>query len=230
MNVPEIDELLAATLDDRRLSRGERKAFEQVLADLSVDPQRLNMVSSRAFHTARQRLTDPRAMAVLEWLEDVIKAIDLVKSRHMAEQDIAEAHFAPGESCPTRVIELIRTAQKSIDVCVFTITDNRIARALQDAHRRRVAVRVITDNEKSYDLGSDAEELESSGIPVRYDKTPDHMHHKFAVFDQRLLLNGSYNWTRSASEVNFENIMVTSQRSLVQVFSTTFQELWERLG
>ena len=56
------------------------------------------------------------------------------------------------------------------------------------------------------------------------------MHHKFALFDARLLLTGSYNWTRGAADSNEENIVVTPDAHLVRSFSTAFDDLWKRLG
>ena len=41
------------------------------------------------------------------------------------------------------------------------------------------------------------------------------MHHKFALFDGRRLMTGSFNWTRSASEQNEENLIVTADPVLV---------------
>jgi phosphatidylserine/phosphatidylglycerophosphate/cardiolipin synthase-like enzyme len=52
------------------------------------------------------------------------------------------------------------------------------------------------------------------------------MHHKFAVFDARTLLTGSYNWTRSAAEDNRENVLVVDDPRLVRPFVETFEELW----
>jgi hypothetical protein len=48
--------------------------------------------------------------------------------------------------------------------------------------------------------------------------------------DGSRLLNGSYNWTRSASEVNEENLVVSSDPRLVAAFQGQFDRLWERLG
>jgi phosphatidylserine/phosphatidylglycerophosphate/cardiolipin synthase-like enzyme len=51
------------------------------------------------------------------------------------------------------------------------------------------------------------------------------MHHKFALFDNETLLNGSFNWTRSASDVNQENILITQDAELVEKFSRQFDYL-----
>ena len=56
------------------------------------------------------------------------------------------------------------------------------------------------------------------------------MHHKFAIADAARLLNGSFNWTRSASRVNEENVMVTSEPAAVAAFRAEFERLWTSLG
>jgi phosphatidylserine/phosphatidylglycerophosphate/cardiolipin synthase-like enzyme len=68
--------------------------------------------------------------------------------------------------------------------------------------------------------------LRDAGVAVRFDASLDHMHHKFAVFDRRLVVTGSYNWTRSAAENNHENILITGQARLVQAFHDEFERLW----
>ena len=74
---------------------------------------------------------------------------------------------------------------------------------------------------------SDIDELAAAGIPVAMDRSPAHMHHKFALFDGRILLNGSYNWTRSAAADNEENIVLSSDVSLLAGFSAQFERLWQ---
>ena len=142
----------------------------------------------------------------------------------------AEVSFSPGEACLQTIRAQVSRARRSIDVCVFTITDDRIAAAILDAHRRGVEVRVITDNDKSLDEGSDVDRLARAGVPVRKDMTECHMHHKFAVFDGRLMLTGSYNWTRSAARYNEENLIVSGDPRLVGPFAREFEALWSKLA
>jgi phosphatidylserine/phosphatidylglycerophosphate/cardiolipin synthase-like enzyme len=52
------------------------------------------------------------------------------------------------------------------------------------------------------------------------------MHHKFALFDKECLINGSFNWTRSASTKNEENITLLYDNNLVSAFNGTFESLW----
>ena len=48
--------------------------------------------------------------------------------------------------------------------------------------------------------------------------------------DGRLLLTGSYNWTRSAATENEENILVTNADNLILGFAHNFESLWQRLA
>ncbi len=120
--------------------------------------------------------------------------------------------------------------RKSADVCVFTITDDRISNAIIEAHRRGIEIRILTDNEKAFDAGSDITRLERAGLQVRVDRTPYHMHHKFAIIDNELLLNGSYNWTRGAAENNEENFIITDDKRLLGPFRELFERLWKQFG
>ena len=56
------------------------------------------------------------------------------------------------------------------------------------------------------------------------------MHHKFAIADTDLLLTGSYNWTRSASTENNENVVVSNNARLVSSFQKEFDRLWRTLA
>jgi cardiolipin hydrolase len=225
----EIDTMLAATLEDQRLSRSEKRALSAVFAEHAVDPQRQALFRNRAFGLAREALKDPRDKAIVSWLEEVAKALVAATQRE-AGSKLAEAHFSPGDSCRRRISGLCGLARRQIDVCVFTITDDSLANALLEAHGRGVNVRIITDDDKAGDRGSDVIDLARAGLEVRLDHSEHHMHHKFALFDGAFVVTGSYNWTRSAARVNEENIVVSDDPRLLGAFGETFEKLWEDFG
>lgn len=226
----DIDAILRKTLDDRKLTRGEKRALSALLEDADMSPNDYGVLRAQAFEIAREELTDPKAKAILEWLEDVSKVLLPEQPGTAAGARPSEAWFSPDQDCVNRIIQALRGVRRQCDICVYTITDNRLSEAVIDAHKRGAKVRVITDNEKLHDLGSDILTLDSAGVPVRIDNSPYHMHHKFAIFDGRSLLTGSYNWTRSAASNNEENFLISEDAGLVKAFQAAFDGMWEKFG
>lgn len=227
MNVQELDALLVKSLADHKVSGSERESLLAfALKEIDSDQER-HVARSRVFVIGRDAATDEDARRVLTWVEDALKALSPATQAPVGEP--SAAFFSPGESCLAQIIHRFSTARRTADVCVFTITDDRITRALLDAHRRGVKLRVITDNEKAFDLGSDIEQIRGAKVPLRVDQTPYHMHHKFAIFDAARLLNGSYNWTRGAAHDNEENITDTGDPRLITAFQKHFDVLWAKL-
>jgi len=229
MSLDEFEAALVRTLEDHRLSRAERQALLPAIEPLRDSVGRPELRRT-ALNVARAALRDPADREVVDWLEGVLKLIDRPDEDAEGRPSAPEAYFSPGDECRRRIVGLLDGAKTSVDVCVFTITDDRISDAIVAAHRRGVAVRIVTDDGKSVDEGSDIGRFERSGIPVRVDRTEYHMHHKFALFDGSRLLSGSYNWTRGAALYNDENLIVTADRRLISAFGRTFERLWEKLG
>ena len=229
MDPKKIDDLLRPTLEDHRLSRGERTALRRVIEELSPSPSDLDTIRSRAFRLARSVLPQGPDTEALVWLEDVVRLLDGLRPRG-ADTPLAEACFSPGPDCLARITGLLAGARASADICVYTITDNRIADEILAAHRRGVRVRILTDLLKAEDAGSDVNRLASAGIAVVVDDSEVPMHHKFAVIDGSVVVTGSYNWTRSAAEANAENLVVTDDPRLVRAFEAEFARLWARWG
>jgi phosphatidylserine/phosphatidylglycerophosphate/cardiolipin synthase-like enzyme len=227
MDTSELERALRATVQDGRLSRTEKQALGQLFEEAELDGARISQLRALAFDIARERTQDPRAHEAMHWLEDLLKL--LAQGEGTGPGAASHACFSPGEACLRTIVGELGRAQKSADICVFTITDDRIAAAIVEAHRRGVATRVITDNDKQFDGGSDIERLRRAGIAVKVDETEHHMHHKFALLDGARLLNGSYNWTRSAGAFNEENLVVTSEAVLLRAFARQFQQMWDQL-
>ncbi|KAF9336384.1 hypothetical protein BG006_008892 [Podila minutissima] len=139
--------------------------------------------------------------------------------------------FFPSEQSFQQLVKTLDGAQMSLDICVYTITDDQLAKAIIRAHERGVRVRIISDSEKAGDQGSDVNRLANDHhIPSRCDNSTAFMHHKFAVVDDALVINGSYNWTKGARFDNKENLTLTNSPKAVQGFKGEFERLWNEFA
>jgi len=135
-------------------------------------------------------------------------------------------YFSPGKECLNGIISTLESAKKSIKICVFTISDNRIAETIRKMFEKGIDVKIISDNDKRFDKGADVIYLAKLGIPTRIDETKAHMHHKYAVIDDKISITGSYNWTRSAEKYNYENVIITDSKAITQAYIDEFNRLW----
>ncbi|MBK7651722.1 MAG: DUF1669 domain-containing protein [Flammeovirgaceae bacterium] len=160
---------------------------------------------------------------IVEWIKDASNAL---LSHPTSTSD---AYFSPGDTCRNVIIQQIQNAVNQIQICVFTISDDPITEAILTSHKLGKQIRIITDNDKSLDVGSDIERMARQGIEVKMDRTPNHMHHKFMVVDGNAVITGSYNWTRSAALYNHENILLTQDAPVVKSFLKQFDQLWKEM-
>lgn len=227
MEFDALDRSLRESAQDFTLDAGEKLELRELGQQL--DAGRIRFLRNRAFDIARDAMRgEPGAtLEVLRWLEQVVKTLDAADE---AAPVVSSAYFSPGDTCLRRLCDLMRGCRDTLDICVFTIADDRLTEAILDCHARGVQVRVVSDNDKQHDSGSDIDRLRARGVQVRVDDAPSHMHHKFALFDGRVLANGSFNWTRSATRDNDENLVVSDDANLVRVFGLQFGKLWQQFG
>jgi len=214
---------------DSTLSQQEARQLRQRLAEHGQHGTELHELRHLLFELARNRFNTFQDKAVVEWLETA-SALLLPPATPPARATRSEVHFSPGTECVAAIQRFIRQAAHQFDVCVFTVADDRLTDALLAAHRRGLQVRLLTDNDKLLDRGSDVRQLAAAGLPVRIDHTEYHMHHKFAVADNHTVLTGSYNWTRSAAEHNLENLLITDDHTLAQRYAQEFERLWGQMA
>lgn len=218
--------LISETLEDEILSRKEKKSIKNALARQSLDDHQIAFLRSKVFDMAMERAGSDNYGRIIGWLEEANKAL----ARPINPQKgISLATFSPGDACRDLIITQLRQASKRVDICVFTISDNQLRDVIAEVHKRGTRVRIITDNDKLHDKGSDIEWLAQKGLPIRIDATDYHMHHKFAIIDKKYLLTGSYNWTRSAAEYNHENILLSDEPGAVKDYSKEFEKLWDEM-
>lgn len=219
----EIIHQLRVSIEDEIFSRSEKKTMKALIGEKPLSQDQLNFLRSKIYEIANENATSDNYPFILEWIKNANSAL-LQKNN-----DKGDAFFSPGDACRNIIINQIMYATSNVSICVFTISDDRITSAIIDAHRRGRNVKVITDNDKSLDMGSDIAQLAKEGIAVKMDSTPNHMHHKFMVVDDNSLITGSYNWTLSAARYNHENVLLTTEAGLVKSFLKEFSQLWGKM-
>lgn len=219
----ELIDYLEESVADNAFSRGDKRGFKELLNSYDLRQQDLDFLRSKVFDLAMLRADADNYNHVIAWLEAINKT--LVPSSDKRSSD--QVFFSPGDECLNAIRQQLRAVVSTVRICVFTISDDRIAQEVIAAHSRGVSVRVLTDNDKSLDRGSDIARIARAGVAVKMDFTRNHMHHKFAVMDKERLLTGSYNWTRSAANYNHENLLLTSEVSLVKEYLKEFDRLWQ---
>ena len=139
---------------------------------------------------------------------------------------ICECHFFPNASNEEKVVSMLRTCKKTLDIAIFSLTLDSIAEAILEAYQRGIKVRMIADDECAKNKGSNVKLIASVGVPCKTDNAIYHMHHKFAVLDGSVVIMGSFNWTGQAVKYNQENIFFYEDKNIASQYAQEFERLW----
>ncbi len=140
-----------------------------------------------------------------------------------------EVYFSPEGGAEDAVLSCIMNAEKEICIAMYSFTNRRIAQALVDAKDKGVKVRVLLEKANTDDPFSKAKFLSSNGVEVKVYSSPfgGIMHHKFAVYDERVITTGSFNWTSYAEHKNFEDLLVIKSKQIAKTYKKRFEWMWK---
>ncbi len=142
-----------------------------------------------------------------------------------------EVMFTRSKSVADAIEQLIWSTQVSFSAALCRFNSQRLARALDEAQRRGVRVRMVIDRNKYEESAATRQLLSNQPLPFRVtygrDGAGSKMHHKFALLDDSVVLTGSYNWTFASEEENYENVLILREPQLVDTYHTEFEALWE---
>ena len=141
-----------------------------------------------------------------------------------------EVLFSPRGSIKDAIIQNITSSRGTIDVTAFTFTSGDIAEALYQAKERGVEVRVIIDqtqDAKSYPV---LRFLKEEGLDLQFLKgnVGGSMNNAFVIFDDKLLVTGSYTWTEYAEKFNYENAIFIDESDVVEKYKNEFEVLYDK--
>lgn len=125
-----------------------------------------------------------------------------------------------------KIIGWINGTKKTLDVCLYILSNDYLLKAITNAHNRGVYVRLILNDDVSMKTWN------SSFLGIsKIMKDPKYncmlMHHKFIIVDNERVILGSVNWTYKAFRLNWENCFITNERTIVNSYKHEFQRLWQ---
>lgn len=142
-------------------------------------------------------------------------------------QQSVEMWFLPDDpTAISRLKGLIRGAQKSIRIAMFTWTRRDLANEVIAAKRRGVQVEIAIDQTAARGAGAEVTQmLLKGGIRVKLGSGSSLLHHKFMEVDHKILVNGSANWTMAAFSKNDDCFIVLDP--LLEAQQKFMNDTWE---
>lgn len=159
----------------------------------------------------------------------VIAKVAVISSpQTIPAQGTIEVAFSPQGGIAGMIVKELNGAKSSIEVQSYSFTSAPIAKALVDAKRRGVNVRVIIDKSQKSLKYSIVTYLTNAGVPVHIDRGFSIAHSKIMIVDRIDVITGSFNFTKAAEETNAENCLILrGNKALADLYHQNWQWRWD---
>ncbi len=128
-----------------------------------------------------------------------------------------------------RVVDAIGRVRNTLDIAAFELDEKEITKAILEAHKGGVKVRIVADDDNGLDNPeSTIPQLVAAGIPVVTDGRSALMHHKFIILDGKTVWTGSWNYTESSTFNNNENAIVFDSPQIAALYEAEFNKMFEQ--
>ena len=208
-------------------SQADKQDFNRLLDRMPGRFDRDNIESTVdcCFSIAASKMENDNDKQVLVGLRAMLRELEF--NMYRPQPRFQDAFFFPNMANIKKVQKYIQMAKKTLDLAIFSFTNDDLANEIKAAHERGVKVRIITDDEAMKGNGADAQRMSDAGIPVRTDSEVQyHMHNKFMIVDSTYILTGSFNWTFQAGKSNQENVVVVDGDYFIKKYNEEFSKLW----
>ena len=128
-----------------------------------------------------------------------------------------EVAFSPEAGSEALVVKVIASARESIRLAGYSFTSPAVVKALIDAKKRGVDVRVLIDDRGNRGAASQAAQrlVKGAGIALRVISIYAIHHDKYIVVDGTTTETGSFNYSQAAAKANSENVLVVWNNKIV---------------
>jgi hypothetical protein len=138
---------------------------------------------------------------------------------------MVQAHF---QNIRNSILKEIEKATENLKVAVYWFTNYELFDLLYEKQLNGIQCYLIIHNDyvNNRDTGLPFQKFIDAGGKFYFSDEENPMHNKFCIVDNRVLINGSYNWTYYAESKNRENILVIKDEPIVlSAFGKEFERL-----
>ncbi|MCX7679478.1 MAG: phospholipase D-like domain-containing protein [Spirochaetes bacterium] len=138
------------------------------------------------------------------------------------------AFFSPRHRIERIIEDVIHNARSRIHFLAFSFTSNSIADAMIDRIRKGITIEGIMEERGVGSEFSEYMKFRVEGINVLLRRGRGVMHHKVIIIDGRIIVTGSFNFSRGADAINDENILIIESEEIAQKFLAEFYRIAHR--
>jgi phosphatidylserine/phosphatidylglycerophosphate/cardiolipin synthase-like enzyme len=130
----------------------------------------------------------------------------------------AKTCLSPGRGCTEAIVNEINNAKSEVLVLAYAFTSAPIARALSDAHKRGLKVKVILGKSQRRDKRASAAILANMKVPTYVDDKHAIADSEIMIVDQRGVITGPFNSRKASEEKNAEKVLFIKSKDLAKTY------------
>ncbi len=144
---------------------------------------------------------------------------------NMRTDSKVNVYFCPEDNCKEHVISVLESANSSILFMTYSFTDNDIGNLLIKKYKEGIKVKGIFERSQESKY-SEYDKLKNNRMDVKFDNNKYYMHNKIFIIDEKIVITGSYNPTKSADENNNENLVIIYDDKIAKQYVDEFNKLF----
>ncbi|MDK1029159.1 MAG: phospholipase D-like domain-containing protein [Anaerolineae bacterium] len=140
-----------------------------------------------------------------------------------------EVYFSPDDGVANRIVEILENAEESIYFMAFSFTSDEIGQAMRvQAENGLIVAGVMEERQVKSNIGTEYDFFKQARLDVFIDGNQEQMHHKTIIIDEKIVITGSYNFSRSAEIRNDENVIIFHNEIIAEFFIKEFQRVFQQ--
>lgn len=153
------------------------------------------------------------------------------KTASMASNSKIDVYFSPKDNTYKKIIQpLILESKNKIYISAFYLTDNNLIEDLIRAKKHGVEILIILDATSANSFKKKVEKLRKNKIHVIIENWGGKNHEKTISIDDKILILGSCNFSKSGFYKNDENILIFHNPAMAKYYNDYFLYLFNSIN